>query len=183
MKKKVVLLSSLILAAGIITSSIAFLGKGNSLVKVESTNSVGHQIVLTAENTSIESEPTNTAYFSLHKDNATRSGCSIDSTPGECLIAADGDRGAAGDSICFGVVNPDSGTYVSLMVSIPLTNIESFKSVVFRGSFYRGYWSDKVTEIQFGNESFSSDKFSVHISKQYQVFELDQIEINYTCAL
>lgn len=183
MKKKAVLLSSLILAAGIITSSIAFLGKGNSFVKVESTNSVGHQIVLTAANTSIESEPYNTAYFTLHKDNATRSGDSFDSTPNECLIMADGDKGATGDWICFGEANSLSGTYASLVVTFSLRNIESFTNVVFRGKFYRDFSYDYETEIQFGNEKYIGDEFQAHINNTYRKIFLSEIEINYTCAL
>lgn len=183
MKKKVVLLSSLILAAGIITSSIAFLGKGNSLIKVESTNSVDHQIVLTAANTSIESEPTYTAYFTLHKDNATRSGYSFDSTPEESLIMADGDRGAAGDWICFGEANSLSGTYASLIVTFSLKNIESFTSVVFRGQFYSDFSYEYESEIQFGSEKYIGDEFQAHIGNKYRKIYLSEIEINYTCVI
>ena len=184
MKKKVVILSSLMLTGGIIVSSIAFLPKSDLSVKAGDT--INHQIVLTAEDTTLESEPTYTAYFSLHQDDATLSGYSIDSKPNECLIMADVNRGASGDHICYGVINPQSSSsYASLYVTIPLTNIESFTSVVFRGRFYRDYYSDLVTEISFGSESYSTiwHEFSVHLFKQYKVIFLDEIEINYTCAL
>lgn len=179
MKKKVVLLSNLMLTVGIIVSSIAFLPKSDFSVKAGDT--IDHQIILNAENSFIEKESLWTKYFKLHKDNATRSGYPIDSTPEECLIMADSDTGAGGDHICFGVVNPQSGTYASLTVTIPLTNIESFTSVVFRGSFYRDYYSDLVTELEFGSERFFIDEFYVDISHQYKVIFLDEIEINYTC--
>ena len=152
MKKKVVLLPSLMLTAGIIISSIAFLPKNDLSVKAGDT--INHQIILTAESTTLESESTYTAYFSLHKDDATWHGYPIDSTPSECLIMADGNRGAGGGQICFGEANPQSGTYASLIVTIPLTNIDSFTSVVFRGRFYHEYYSDLVTEIEFGSERF-----------------------------
>ena len=183
MKKKVVILSSLMLTGGIIVSSIAFLPKSDLSVKAGDT--IDHQIILTAEDTTLESEPESTAYFSLHQDDATWYGYPIDSTPNECLIMADGNRGAGGDQICFGEANPQSGAYASLYVTIPLTNIESFTSVVFRGRFFRGYWDDEVNEIQFGSESYSTiwHEFSVHLSHQYREIFLDEIEINYTCAL
>ena len=183
MKKKVVLLSSLMLTGGIIVSSIAFLPKSDLSVKAGDT--ISHQIVLTAEDTTYEKEETYTAYFSLHQDDATWHGWPIDSKPNECLIMADGNRGAGGDQICFGEANPISEAYASLYVTIPLTNIESFTSVVFRGRFYRDYYSDLVTEISFGSESYSAiwHEFSVHLFKQYKVIFLDEIEINYTCAL
>ena len=182
MKKKVVILSSLMLTGGIIVSSIAFLPKSDLSVKAGDT--IDHQIILTAEDTSVESEPTYTAYFSLHQDDATWYGYPIDSTPNECLIMADGNRGAGGDHICFGEANPPSGAYASLYVTIPLTNIESFTSVVFRGRFYRDYYLDLDTEIYFGSESYSTiwNEFQVQLSKQYKVIFLDEIEINYTCA-
>ena len=180
MKKKVVLLSNLMLTVGIIVSSIAFLPKSDLSVKAGDT--INHQIILTAEDTTLGDEPTYTAYFSLHQDEATWHGYPIDSTPNECLIMADGDRGAGGEHICFGVVNPQSGTYASLVVTIPLTNIESFTSVVLRGSFYRDYYSDLVTELEFGSERFFIDEFYVDISHQYKVIFLDEIEINYTCV-
>ncbi len=179
MKKKVVLLSNLMLTVGIIVSSIAFLPKSD--LSVKAGNTINHQVTLRAEDTTLGDEPTNTAYFSLHKDDATWHGYPIDSTPNECLIMADGNRGAAGGQICFGEANPQSGTYASLIVTIPLTNIESFTSVVFRGSFYRDYYSDLVTELEFGSERFFTDEFYVHLSHQYKVIFLDQIEINYTC--
>lgn len=181
MKKKVVLLSSLTLTAGIIVSSIAFLPKSDLSVKAGDT--INHQIILTAEDTTLESEAQYTAYFSLHQDDATWHGYPIDSTPHECLIMADGNRGAGGGQICFGEANPQSGTYASLIVTIPLTNIESFTSVVFRGRFYRDYYSDLVTELEFGSDRFFTDEFYVHVSHQYKVIFLNEIEINYTCSL
>lgn len=181
MKKKAVLLSSLTLTAGIIVSSIAFLPKSELSVKAGDT--INHQIILTAVDTTLESEPQHTAYFSLHQDDATWHGYPIDSTPNECLIMADGNRGAGGGQICFGEANPQSGTYASLIVTIPLTNIESFTSVVFRGRFYRDYYSDLVTELEFGSDRFFTDEFYVHVSHQYKVIFLNEIEINYTCSL
>ena len=184
MKKKAIILSSLILTTGIITSTLAFSKNDNLFVKAEFEDEVSHQIIFDAEDTSVEKESTYTKYFALHKDNATRSGYSIDSTPEECLIMADGDRDAGGDSICFGEANPLSGTYASLIVTIPLTNIESFTSAVFRGRFYSeyDYSSDPVTEIQFGSERFFTKEIYVHISNQYKIIILDEIEINYTCS-
>lgn len=182
MKKKVVLLPSLIFTAGIIASSLAFLGKDNSFVKAEPVDPISHQIVFGAGDTRVEKEDTYTNFFALHKDNATRSGYSIDSTPEECLIMADGDRGATGSSICFGEANPASGTYASLVVTIPLTNIESFTSIVLRGKFYRDYWADMVSELEFGSEKFFTDEVYVHLSHEYREIILDEIEINYTCA-
>lgn len=178
MKKKVVLLSNLMLTVGIIVSSIAFLPKSD--LSVKAGNTINHQITLTAADTTLGDEPTYTAYFSLHQDEATWNGYPIDSTPNECLIMADGDRGAGGDHICFGVADSQSGAYASLVVTIPLTNIESFTSVVFRGRFYPGY-SDYVTEIYFGSEYYRFGEFYAHISKQYKEIFLDEIEINYTC--
>ena len=181
MKKKVVLLSSLTLTAGIVVSSIAFLPKSDLSVKAGDT--INHQIILRAEDTTFESEDTYTSYFSLHQDEATWYGYPIDSKPNECLIMADSETSAGGDHICYGEANPQSGTYVSLYLTIPLTNIESFTSVVFRGSFYRDYYLDFDTEISFGSESYSTiwHEFKAYISKQYKVFFLDEIEINYTC--
>lgn len=185
MKKKIVLLSSLLLIFGTIASALAFFEKGNLAIKVKSEDWESHQIIFTAEDASVESEPLWTKYFKLHKDNATRSGFSIDSTPGQCLIMADSNTSAGGDSICFGEVNPQSGTYASLTVTIPLTNIKSFTSAVFRGKFYHeyNYLSDPVTEIQFGSERMFSKEFYVDISHEYKIIILNEIEINYTCTL
>lgn len=98
---------------------------------------------------------------------------------------ADSETSAGGDHICYGVVNPQSGTYACLYLTIPLTNINGFTSAVFRGHFYRNYWSDEVTEIQFGSESYSTiwNEFKVQLTKTYKVIILDEIEINYTCAI
>lgn len=185
MKKKVVLLPSLMLTAGIIISSIAFLPKSDLFIKAEADDWDSHQIVFTAEDTSVESESLYTHYFKLHQDDATLSGYSIDSTPEECLIMADSETSAGGDHICYGVANPQSGAYASLVVTIPLINIRSFTSVVLRGQFYRDYWLDGDNEIQYGSESFRAvfNELQVHISKTYKIIVLDEIEINYTCAL
>jgi len=182
MKKKVVLLSSLMLTVGIIVSSIAFLPKSDLSVKAGDT--IDHQIIFTAEDTTYESGDEYTAYFSLHQDDATLSGYPIDSKPNECLVMADSETSAGGDHICYGVVNPQSGAYASLRLTIPLTSINSFTSVVFRGRFFRGYWDDEVNEIQFGSESYSTiwNEFKVQLTKTYKVIVLDEIEINYTCA-
>lgn len=98
---------------------------------------------------------------------------------------ADSETSAGGDHICYGVANPQSGTYACLYLTIPLTSIKSFTSVVFRGQFFRGYWDDEVNEIQFGSESYSTiwNEFEVALTKTYKVIILDEIEINYTCAV
>ena len=177
------LLSSLFLTAGIITSTLVALGKSDLFVKVRSEDQEPHQIIFTAKDSSVESESLYTKYFKLHQDNATRSGYSIDSTPGECFIMGDGDSvTAGGESICSGEVNYQTGTYATLVVTIPLTNIQSFTSAVFRGKFYRGYWTDVVTEIQFGSERYFPSGFYVDISHEYREIILEEIEINYTCA-
>ena len=185
MKKKTIVLSSLFLTAGIVTSVLTFLGNSNLFLKVESEDIESHQIILTADDTSVESTSLWTHYFKLHQDDATLSGYSIDSKPNECLIMADSETSAGGDHICYGVVNPESGSYASLRLTIPLTSIKSFTSVVFRGRFFRGYWDDEVNEIQFGSESYSTiwNEFKVQVTKTYKVIVLDEIEINYTCAL
>ena len=182
MKKKKMLLLSLLLTVGTIASSLVLLQNSNLFIKAQSEDQKPHQIILTAENSSLEKESLYTKYFKLHKDNATKSGYSIDSTPEECFVMADGDTGAAGDSICWGEANPASGTYASLVVTIPLKNLQSFTSVVLRGKFYRDYWSDEVNEIQFGSEKYLGNEFYVHISHQYREIILEEIEINYTCA-
>ena len=185
MKKKTIVLSSLFLTAGIVTSVLTFLGNGNLFLKVESEDIESHKITFNASNTSVESTSQWTHYFKLHKEGATRSGYAIDSTPEECLIMADSETSAGGDHICYGVVNPQSGSYASLHLTIPLTNINSFTSVVFRGRFCRGYWDDEVNEIQFGSESYSTiwNEFKVQLAMTYKVIVLDEIEINYTCVL
>jgi len=184
MKKKIITLSSLFLTIGLVALVLPFAAKGNLLIKAEADDWESHQIVLTAEDSSVESESLYTHYFKLHQDDATLSGYSIDSKPNECLIMADSETSAGGDHICYGVVNPQSGTYASLYFTIPLTNIKSFTSVVFRGHFYRGYWADEECEIWFGSESYSTiwNEFKVQINKTYKVIVLDEIEINYTCA-
>ena len=173
------------LTTGLVASVLPFLSKTNMFVKAESDDEDSHQIILTAEDTSVESESLCTHYFKLHQDDATLSGYSIDSKPNECLIMADSETSVGGNHICYGVVNPQSGTYASLYLTIPLTSIKSFTSVVFRGQFYRGYWDDEVNEIQFGSESYSTiwNEFKVQINKAYKVIILDEIEINYTCAV
>ena len=183
MKKKKIILSSIYLTIGLVASVLPFASKTNLFVKAESDED-SHQIVFTAENTSVEKEDTYTKFFTLHKDDATLSGYSIDSTPGECHIAADGDRNAGGDHICYAEVNPQSGSSISFVLSIPLSGIKSFTSVVLRGSFYQSFWADKVDVIEFGSECYSdiSNKLEVHVAKPYKVFFLDEIEINYTCA-
>lgn len=181
MKKKIIIISSFVLAAGIAFSSLAFLGNDKLLARAD-TEEVSHQISFHAEDTHIESEDTYTKYFKLHKDNATRSGYSIDSTPGECFIMADGDRGAAGSSICFGEANPAVGTYVTLIITIPLTNIKSFTNVVLRGQFYRGYWTDMVGELSFGSERLFGSEIFLRIQTEFREITLNEIEINYTCA-
>lgn len=183
MKKKTIILSSLFLTAGIVTSVLTFLGNGNLFLKVESEDIESHQITFTADDTSVESTSLWTHYFKLHKDNATRSGYSIDSTPEECLIMADSVTNAADGSICFGEVNPASETYASLIVTFPLTNLNSFTSIVLRGKFYRDYYSDLVTEIEYGSEKYFGEEIQVHISLTYKVIILEEIELNYTCAL
>lgn len=171
------------LTIGLVASVLPFLNKTYLFVRAEYDDG-SHQIVFTAEDTSLENEDTFTKFFRLHQDNATRSGYSIDSTPGECLIAADGNRDVGGDHICYAEVNPQSGSSISFVVSIPLSGIKSFSSVVLRGSFYQSFWADEVNELQFGSESYSdiSNKLEVHVAKPYKVFFLDEIEINYTCA-
>lgn len=183
MKKKIILLSSIFLTTGLVASALPFVANGDLFVKAATDDWEPHQIVLTAEDTSVESESLYTHYFKLHQDDATLSGYSIDSKPEECLIMADNITSAGGDHICSGEVNPASGTYASLTVTIPLTNIQSFTSVVFRGKFYRGYWSDVVNEIQFGSERYFGSELYVDISSQYREIFLDEIEINYTCAV
>ena len=185
MKKKIIILSSIILTIGLVASVLPFVAKSDLFIKAEADDWDSHQIVFTAEDASVESESLWTHYFKLHQDDATLSGYSIDSTPEECLIMADSETSAGGDHICYGVANPQSGAYVSLVVTIPLTNIRSFSSAVFRGQFYRDYWLDGVNEIQYGSESFSTvfNELQVHISKTYKIIVLDEIEINYTCAV
>ena len=183
MKKKTIVLSSLFLTAGIVTSVLTFLGNGNLFLKVESEDIEPHQITFTAADTSVEKTSTWTHYFKLHKDNATRSGFSIDSTPEECMIMADGNTSAADGSICFGEANPASEAYASLIVTFPLTNLNSFTSIVLRGKFYREYYSDLVTEIEYGSDKYIGEELQVHISLTYKVIILEEIELNYTCAL
>ena len=185
MKKKKIILSSIFLTIGLVASVLPLAAKGNLFIKAKADDWESHQIVFTAEDTSIESESLFTHYFKLHQDDATLSGYSIDSKPNECLIMADSETSAGGDHICYGVVNPQSGAYASLYLTIPLTSIKSFTSVVFRGQFYRSYWSDEVNEIQFGSESYSTiwNEFEVRLTKTYKVIVLDEIEINYTCAV
>lgn len=183
MKKKTIILSSLFLTAGIVTSVLTFLGNGNLFLKVESEDIESHQITFTTDDTSVEKTDTWTHYFKLHKDDATRSGYSIDSTPEECLIMADSVTSAGDGSICFGEVNPISGNYAALIVTFPLTNLNSFTNIVLRGKFYRDYYSDLVTEIQFGSEKYIGEELQIHISQTYKVIILEEIEINYTCAL
>ena len=185
MKKKKILLSSIFLTTGLVASFLTFVTKGNSFINAGAEDWESHQIVFTAADTSVESESLYTHYFKLHQDDATLSGYPIDSKPNECLIMADSETSAGGDHICYGVVNPQSGTYASLYLTIPLTSIKSFTSVVFRGQFYRGYWDDEVDEIQFGSESYSTiwNEFKVQLTKTYKVIILDEIEINYTCAV
>ena len=179
MKKKTIILSALFLTAGIVTSVLTFLGNGNLFLKVESEDIEPHQITFTAaDKTSLY-----THYFKLHKDNATRSGFSIDSTPEECMIMADSVTNAADGSICFGEANPSSGAYASLLVTFPLTNLNSFTSIVLRGKFYREYYSDLVTEIEYGSDKYIGEELQVHISLTYKVIILEEIELNYTCAL
>lgn len=182
MKKKTIVLSSLFLTAGIVTSVLTFLGNGNLFLKVESEDIESHKITFTTGDTSVESTSTWTHYFKLHKDGATRSGYAIDSTPEECLIMADSETSAGDGSICFGEVNPISGNYAALIVTFPLKNLNSFTSIVLRGKFYRDY-SDLVTEIQFGSEKYIGEGLQIHISQTYKVIILEEIEINYTCAL
>ena len=185
MKKKKILLSSIFLTMGLVASVLSLAAEGNLSIKAKADDWDSHQIVFTAEDTSVESESLYTHYFKLHQDDATLSGYSIDSKPNECLIMADNQTSAGGDHICYGEVNPQSGTYASLYLTIPLTNIKSFTSVVFRGHFYRSYWSDEVNEIWFGSESYSTiwNEFKVQVNKTYKVIILDEIEINYTCAV
>ncbi|MDY6430975.1 MAG: hypothetical protein SPL00_04215 [Bacilli bacterium] len=185
MKKKNIILSSIFLSIGLVVSVFPFATKGNLFIKGEADDWRSHQIVFTAEDSSVESESLYTHYFKLHQDNATLSGYSIDSKPNECLIMADSETSAGGDHICYGVANPQSGTYACLYLTIPLTSIKSFTSVVFRGQFFRGYWDDEVNEIQFGSESYSTiwNEFEVALTKTYKVIILDEIEINYTCAV
>ena len=185
MKKEKIILSSIFLTIGFVASVLPFETKGNLFIKAGANDWESHQIVFTAEDTSVESESLYTHYFKLHQDEATLSGYSIDSKPNECLIMADSETSAGGDHICYGVVNPQSGAYASLYLTIPLTSIKSFTSVVFRGRFYRGYWDDEVNEIQFGSESYSTiwNEFKVQLTKTYKVIILDEIEINYTCAV
>ena len=185
MQKKTIILSSMFLTIGLVASVLPFVAKGNLFVKAETDDWEPHQIVFTAEDSSVESESLYTHYFKLHQDNATLSGYSIDSKPNECLIMADSETSAGGDHICFGAVNPLSGTYASLVVTIPLTNIKSFTGAVFRGKFYSeyDYSSDPVTEIQIGSERMFSTEFYVDISHKYKIIILDEIEINYTCAV
>ena len=173
----------MLLTIGLVASVLPFAAKGNLFIKTGADDWESHRIVFTAEDTSVESESLYTHYFKLHQDDATLSGYSIDSKPNECLIMADSETSAGGDHICYGVVNPQSGTYASLTVTIPLTNIKSFTSAVFRGRFYRGYWDDEVKEIQFGSERMFSKEFYVDISHEYKVIILDEIEINYTCVV
>lgn len=183
MKKKKIIL--IFLTTGLVASVLPFVAKGTLFIKAEADDWEPHQIVFTAEDTSVEKEDTYTKFFKLHQDDATLSGYSIDSNPGECLIAADGDRDAGGDHICYAEVNPQSGSSISFVVSIPLSCIKSFASVVLRGSFYQSFWADKVDKIEFGSECYSdvSNKLEVHVAKPYKVFILDEIEINYTCAV
>ena len=185
MKKKIILLSTIFLTTVLAASLLPFVSKTNLFVKAEFDDEDSHQIVFTAEDSSVESEDLYTHYFKLHQDDATLSGYSIDSKPNECLIMADSETSAGGEHICYGVVNPQSGAYASLYLTIPLTSIKSFTSVVFRGEFYRGYWDDEVDEIQFGSESYSAifNEFEVRLTKTYKVIILDEIEINYTCAV
>lgn len=183
MKKKIILASSFILSVAIMVTAIACLKGSNLSVNAQFGESESHQIIFRAEDASLESESTWTNYFKLHKDNATLSGYSIDSTPNECLIMADSIVTTGGDWICTGEANPASGTYASLVVTIPLTNIESFSGAVLRGKFYRDYWSDLVTEIHFGSERFFTKEFYVHLSHEYREIFLEEIELNYTCAI
>lgn len=183
MKKKIIITSSLFLATALIGSVLTFLGKGSLFIDVLSKDSESHQIILNNEDTTEEKENTYTKYFKLHQDNATMSGFSFDSTPDECLIMADGDRGVGGSWICFGEANPSSGTYASLIVTFSLTNIESFTDVVFRGKFYEDFSFDYETEIRFGSEKFIANEFQAHISHTYKKIYLSEIEINYTCAV
>ena len=184
MKKKTVLLSSLFLTAGIATSVIAFLGKGNSFVKAESEDWEDYQITFTKEDSSFESSSTYTTYFKLHQDCATRSGYPIDSTPEKCFIMADDYTGVDNYTICYARANPANSTNVSLVVTIPLKNIRSFTNAIFRGKFYPSIGLDYVSEIEFGSESFWTDKLEVDVSDKYKFKEiiLEEIEINYTCA-
>ena len=182
MKKKMIILSGITLATAVTLSSLTFLEKDKLFAFATSNDPVNHQIVFHREDTHTESGDDYTSYFALHKDNATRSGYSIDSTPGECLIMADGDRGSSGSQICFGEANPGSGTYVVLYITIPLTNIQSFTNVVLRGNFYRGYWTDLETELTFGSERYFVDEIFLRIESTYREIRLDEIEINYTCA-
>ena len=126
MKKKTFLASSLFLTTAVTGLVLAFLRNDNLFINALSEESEPHQIILTHEDTTEEKESTYTKYFKLHQDNATMSGFSFDSTSEECLIMADGDRGVGGSWICFGEVNPLSGTCVSLIVTFSLTNIKSF---------------------------------------------------------
>ena len=185
MKKKIIILSSVFLTAGLAVLVLPFVAKGSLFIKAETDDWEPHQIVFTAEDSSVESESLYTHYFKLHQDDATLSGFSIDSKPNECLIMADSETSVGGDHICYGVVNPQSGTYAALYLTIPLTSIKSFTSVVFRGQFYRSYWDDEENEIQFGSESYSTiwNEFKVQLTKTYKVIILDEIEINYTCAV
>ena len=185
MKKKIIILSSIFLTTGLVASVLPFVANGNLFVKAETDDWEPHQIVFTVEDTSVEGEDLYTYYFKLHQDDATLSGYSIDSKPNECLIMADSETSVGGDHICYGVANPQSGTYACLYLTIPLTSIRSFTSVVFRGQFFRGYWYDEVKEIQFGSESYSTiwNEFKVTLTKTYKVIILNEIEINYTCAV
>ena len=185
MKKEKIILSSIFLTIGLVASALPFVAKGNLFVKAGADDWESHQIVLTAEDSSVESESLYTHYFKLHQDDATLSGYSIDSKPNECLIMADSETSAGGKHICSGVVNPQSGSYASLHLTIPLTSIKSFTSVVFRGQFFRGYWADEENEIWFGSESYSTiwNEFTVQLTQTYKVIVLDEIEINYTCAV
>ena len=185
MKREKIILASILLTIGLVASALPFVAQGNLFIKAGADNWEPHQIVFTAGDSSIESESLYTHYFKLHQDDATLSGYSIDSKPNECLIMADSETSAGGDHICYGVVNPESGSYASLRLTIPLTSIKSFTSVVFRGRFFRGYWDDEVNEIQFGSESYSTiwNEFTVQLTKTYKVIVLDEIEINYNCAV
>lgn len=182
-KKKAILLTSIAMTIAFVSLSLVAVGQQKYLVNAEFDETVSHQIILRGEDTHIESEDDYTKFFALHKDNATRSGYPIDSKPGGCLAMADGNRGAGGSQICFAEANPAVGTFAVLYISIPLTNIKSFSSVVLRGNFYRGYWTDLETELSFGSEKFFGDEIFLRIESTYREITLNEIEINYTCAI
>ena len=183
MKKKLIITSSLVMITSAVGSLLAFGNKSNLFVSAQSEEPEEHQILLGAGDVSEEKESYATKYFTLHQDDATRSHYPFDSTPEECLIMADGDRGVGGDWICFGEANPQSGATVGLIVTFSLTNIESFTSVVLRGKFYRDFTFEYDSELQYGNEKFIGNEFQVYVSTTYKKIYLSEIEINYTCAI